>query len=576
MIVFKSSSIPTSTILAFAGVAFLYLLYLRLLPKPLPGIPHNKSATESLMGDVASFIASQKQGVSMSGWIASQCDGLKSPIFQLLMGPLSKPIVVITDFREAEDISMRRTKHFDRGNSLGRIFGHLFPQWHLLMKTSNPLFKKQRKWLQDLMTPTFLHNVAAEPIYQSMLKVVELWEHKHRLARDRPFSAFEDIYAGALDAVLAFSFGGSFGHRSIPARIDLVSSSTEVPPSSGSNDPVVFREGKINEVAQAILDLAETAEETSRSVMPKLRSWSLLQTARIKKAKMIRDDVITREINNSVKKLQGEEPVSSAVDHMIYREKLFAEKEGREPEFDSIGMHSEIFGFLMAGHESSATTFAWGIKYMADKQHAQQVLREELRKHLVVATAENRQPTCEEIIKTSIPYLDATMEEILRCSGTTAGTERLAMQDTTILGHHIPKNTSVIMVTVGQSVTKPAFEIPESNRTKSALDATSRNRSWDSSTYPPAEFAPERWLVPGEGPNGMVFDPTAGPHMVFGLGPRACFGRRLAYLELRMFTALFFWNFELLQCPPELSSYESYDGLTVKPRQCYVRLRKML
>ncbi|TDZ13321.1 Cytochrome P450 monooxygenase TRI13 [Colletotrichum orbiculare MAFF 240422] len=527
------------------------------------------------MGDVPSFLASQKQGVSLSRWIASQCDSLQSPIIQLLLGPLSKPIVIIADFREAQDISLRRTNEFDRGNSFERIFGRLFPQWHLLMKTANPLFKWQRKWLQDLMTPAFLHTVAAEPIYQSVLKVVELWEHKNRLARGRPFAAFDDISAGALDAVLAFSFGGDFEHMSIPARVELVSLLNEVPgPSSDTDEPVAFHEEEKKDVARAILDLAESIEETSKAVVPSFRSWWLHQTTRIKTAKRIRDEMINREIDASLKRLQQDEPISSAVDHMMHREKLFAEKEGREPVFNSIGMHSEIFGFLMAGHESSATTFAWGIKYMASQQHAQRVLRQELRKHLAAAAAEHRQPTCEEITKTSIPYLDATIEEILRRSGTTSGTERMAMRDTTILGHHIPKDTSVIMITIGQSITKAAFVIPDSDRTKSALDAESRIRSWESSKYPPAEFAPERWLVPGEGPEEMVFDATAGPHMVFGLGPRGCFGRRLAYLELRMFTALFFWNFELLPCPPELSSFEAYDGLTVKPKQCYVRLKK--
>lgn len=228
----------------------------------------------------------------------------------------------------------------------------------------------------------------------------------------------------------------------------------------------------------------------------------------------------------------------------------------------------------MAGHETSATTFAWGVKYLTDNQEVQKKLREELRKHMEGAAMERRQPTTKEILKSRIPYLDATLEEILRCAGTTSVTDRQAMRDTTILGQYIPKDTNVVLLGNAESIMKPAFNIPDSRRTETALAAASRIRSWESSPYPEVEFRPERWLVPSEESGEMVYDATSGPHLAFGLGPRACFGRRLAYLELRMFTVLFFWNFELLPCPPELSGYKGMDGLTVKPRCCYVRLSK--
>ncbi|KAL0939209.1 cytochrome p450 monooxygenase [Colletotrichum truncatum] len=552
-----------------------YALYLYLLPKPIPGIPYNKDAARQIMGDIPALLESQKHDISIWRWVAQQCEQLQSPIVQLWVRPFSRPLVVLADFREAEDISMRRTRDFDRADSLDYIFGPLFPQFHMLMKTQNPLYKRQRKWLQDLMTPNFLHNVAAELIYQNVVKVAELWEHKTRLARGHPFAAFDDIYYGSLDAVFSFSFGGSFAHMSIPARLELISSLRDIEQPPDSDAPVIFPGEKENRVVKAILTLAETIEGTRKAMSPRLTSWYLHQTRRIKEAKQIRDNFINREIDLAIRKLETEEPISSAVEHMMYREKLFAEKEGREPMFKSPGMHSEIFGFLMAGHETTATAFAWGLKYLTDHQDAQVKLRDALRNHFSLAAEENRQPTYEEIMKTSIPYLDATIEEILRCAGTTSVADRQALKDTTVLGHHIPKDTTVVLVTIGESIMKPAFEIPDTKRTKTALDAASRIRSWESSPYPAADFQPDRWLVPStDNPDHMVFDAMAGPHMAFGLGPRACFGRRLAYLELRMLTVLLFWDFKLQSCPPELSCYNGYDGLTVKPRQCFVRLAK--
>ncbi|KAF3806620.1 putative cytochrome P450 [Colletotrichum gloeosporioides] len=532
-----------------------YALYLFLLQKPIPGIPYNKDAANSLLGDIPALLNSQNQDITLWEWVSSQCEKLQSPIIQLWLAPFSRPLVVLSDFREAEDITMRRTKELDRSDSLEHIFGPLFPQFHMLIKSQDPLYKRQRRWLQDLMTPGFLHNVAAEPIYQNVLKVVELWEHKARLARGRPFAAFEDIYYGALDAVFSFSFGGAFAHSAIPARLEAVASMGGVEEPSEPGGPVLFPVEAINKVVDAILTLAESVEEARKAVFPRFRSWYMHHTTRIKEAKRIRDDFIDREIDIAVERLESKEP---------------------EPVFKSVGMHSEVFGFLMAGHETSATTFGWGLKYLTDHQDVQHKLRDELRKHFSKAAAQRRQPSCEEITKTTILYLDATMEEILRCAGTTSVTDRQALHDTTILGHRIPKDTNVILVTIGESIMKPEFVIPDSQRTKTALNAASRIRSWNSSPYPVADFQPARWLVPSkEDADREVFDATAGPQMAFGLGPRACFGRRLAYLELKMFTVLLFWNFELLRCPDELSGYNGCVGLTVKPMQCYVRLSKV-
>lgn len=123
---------------------------------------------------------------------------------------------------------------------------------------------------------------------------------------------------------------------------------------------------------------------------------------------------------------------------------------------------------------------------------------------------------------------------------------------------------------------EPAFDIPESLRSAKGTEPD-RQRTWENSPYPHAEFRPKRWLIPSdENPGGMVFDSAAGPQLAFGLVVRACFGRRLAYLELRLLTAMLFWNFKFMPCAPEYSSYKGLVGFTSKPRQCFVRVRKVM
>lgn len=123
----------------------------------------------------------------------------------------------------------------------------------------------------------------------------------------------------------------------------------------------------------------------------------------------------------------------------------------------------------------------------------------------------------------------------------------------------------------GPSVFSPAFPITDSLRSASGRGAKNRVGAWNADDI--TEFKPERWLVEEDGKK--VFDAAAGPLLAFGLGPRGCYGRRLAYLELRLVLLLIIWNFELEKCPVKLSGYEAVDKLTHTPQQCFVRLRKV-
>jgi cytochrome P450 len=188
------------------------------------------------------------------------------------------------------------------------------------------------------------------------------------------------------------------------------------------------------------------------------------------------------------------------------------------------------------------------------------------------AKAERRSPTAQEIISARVPYLDAVLEEILRCGGTIQTVDREAMTDTVVLGHKIPKGTLVIMPTGGASVRSPAFDIDEGRRHGSSQEAKKSGRSrheWDPMDI--GAFKPERWLTDDSG----EFDAASGPQLAFSLGTRSCFGKRLAYIQFRMLVVLIVWHFELLKCSDELSSYGHKISLTTEPTHCFVKLRKV-
>ena len=152
-------TIPTSLPIFIGGVALaLYLFYRWAMPSPIPGIPYNKEATKSILGDIPSMVKHVSKTQRVFDWIVQQNVKLNSPIVQIWTRPFSKPWVIVTDFRESQDILMRRTKEFDRSQFFGDIFLGLLPDHHISMKT-NDSFKAHRLLLKDLMTPAFLNEV---------------------------------------------------------------------------------------------------------------------------------------------------------------------------------------------------------------------------------------------------------------------------------------------------------------------------------------------------------------------------------------------------------------------------------
>jgi cytochrome P450 len=187
------------------------------------------------------------------------------------------------------------------------------------------------------------------------------------------------------------------------------------------------------------------------------------------------------------------------------------------------------------------------------------------------AMSDARQPTAKEISKANIPYLDAVIEEVLRVGQPTPAVAREAMVDTVLLGHMIPKGTTILINSTGPGYRSRPVQVPDSVRSD-----TSRTKDlggqWDPKDID--LFNPDRWLKKDE-TGDIVYDSQAGPFLSFGLGPRGCFGRRLAYLEMRMVLTLLLWNFKFRKLEGELASYSTVEAVTVMPKFCYVGLERI-
>jgi hypothetical protein len=338
--------LPPQTLALFivCGVVSLVLCYRWALPKPIPDIPYNKEALKSIFGDASSMVEATKKTQEMFAWMMEQNVKQDSPIVQLFIRPCSKPWVVITDFREAQDIMVRRTKEFDRSKFFRDVSGAISPKSHFCMPTNSD-FRQHRKWLQGTMGIGFLHDTASPHIYEAGLDLLQLWEQKARLAKGHPFTAADDLYRTAMDAVWAILFGADTDNSTTKAQLKLYSSIKSIDIENDLNSPVELPLAPYPAAVQSVLTLTESVETSIKSPVPILAHWVLRQTSKMKKAYKEKDKFIGDEINKAVKRAlnkDGDNNITCAIDDFVRREMLLAEKEKRKPETQGQGMSDEV------------------------------------------------------------------------------------------------------------------------------------------------------------------------------------------------------------------------------------------
>ncbi|RYP46804.1 hypothetical protein DL768_007046 [Monosporascus sp. mg162] len=563
-------------------LGFLFLLYLAYhwaLPKPLPGIPYNEDAPKTILGDGAEILRIRRAGGSVRNWLSQQTARHMSPLVQAFLAPFTKPVLILSDFREAQDILLRRNKEFDRASRTNDALRGVLPWHHIGMRTADPQFRRNRELVKDLMTLHFLNTVNAPAIYDGAQIFLDLWRVKAQLAGGRPFQADEDIHVMTFDIIKVVALGEGDDQSMTARYLDTVRSATSTDQKSEATKDIVYIFPKIgtNDDMRAHQMQQEAAGESIMYPSPKLFHMFHNFTAPMREAFALKASMLDKQVSLAVKRLEAGERVKSALDYMIQREVSAAKKAGRQPVFDAPSMRDELYGYIGAGHDTTSTAFQWGLKHLAVHQGAQKKIRDGLRAAYAEAFDAGRQPSVAEITKTSVPYLDAVMEEILRLSAPFRQVAREAIVDTTLLGHRVPKGTQVFLDISGPSFTSPSLPVDEAVRSESSKShRRTTTGSWDHAD--PQAFVPERWLKKTIEDGGAAeaeayhYDAQAGPFLSFGTGVRGCFGRRLAYLQLRILMTLLLWNFELAPLPRELNTWEQADGLTIKPAKCFVRL----
>ncbi|KAK7720464.1 hypothetical protein SLS63_009805 [Diaporthe eres] len=535
----------------------LYVLRLIFIPKPLPGIPYSRLSYLMPWGDLLSLGISFFTRGEVFAWFNAQSHRHRSSIFQAFIPSFSTsfPVLVVTDPVEVRDIVTRRLSSIDRSRLMGLWFGLLLAPGASIGMSSGASFRALRWAWNSMLSPVFLGSVGGPRIRDAALDLVELWTLKGGAEQGSPFEACADLRLATLEAVVGLLLGKELGMLGVESA-DLEGAEHRKkcwPWERGGQEAQPRRFYRDFSLCLVCLDWV------TQGISPTVYLWVFRHLFwPFQKAQRHVEGSLQRVINEARRESADREKAASYPGSAL---ELVLERAASRPEaqgaVSDAALRSELIELLITGHETTASSIGWALKYLADDQGMQGRLHEELTRSL---TGSGAAPTCEQIMTTRLPYLDAFIAETLRYSCTGPISFREAVQDCTILGHRIPSGTPIVLMT--QDVThQEAAHLGHMPRPAS-LDG---QESLGITEPQLNEFHPGRWLsAKGD------FDSNAASSLSFSGGARGCFGQRIAMLEMRVFLAVLVWNFRFAQLEAGLSRYGSLDGLTRKPSCCFV------
>lgn len=170
---------------------------------------------------------------------------------------------------------------------------------------------------------------------------------------------------------------------------------------------------------------------------------------------------------------------------------------------------------IAAGFDTTAVTAVSCVYYLATHPEQQRRLREELRTRFRDAS----DMTYATVQQSQLPYLSACIDETMRLLPPLVFGLPRESPGAVVDGHYVPKST--VVSTSGWSITRrPDY------------------------FFAPGGFHPERWLPDSHPHADRVFaNDLLEASKPFSIGPRACLGVLLAYLELRLLVARLAWEF---------------------------------
>ncbi|CAM5164146.1 unnamed protein product [Natator depressus] len=183
----------------------------------------------------------------------------------------------------------------------------------------------------------------------------------------------------------------------------------------------------------------------------------------------------------------------------FYLAQIAKTKDDPTSTFNEDNMVQTVADLLLGGTETTTITLCWALLYMLQYPDIQERVQKELDMVLEPSQLIHYED------RKKLPYTNAVIHEILRCSNITAvGTPRQCVKDTTVLGFPVEKGTIVL---------------------PNLHSAVYDSEHWET----PWKFNPSHFLdSDGNFVNNEAFIP-------FSAGHRVCLGEQMARTELFIF-----------------------------------------
>ncbi|KAE9401944.1 cytochrome P450 monooxygenase pc-bph [Gymnopus androsaceus JB14] len=249
------------------------------------------------------------------------------------------------------------------------------------------------------------------------------------------------------------------------------------------------------------------------------------------------------------RRLQAQASGSLAIRNTDLLEKL---QNGKDDNGNPMGrdeLTAEALTLLIAGSDTTSNSTCAILYFLAKTPRAQKALHEELDRAVPDPTnGEGLPVTVEDVKADKLPYLDACINEGLRIHSTSAlGLPRIVPE-----GGMTVEGISFVEGTV---LSVPSYTIHRDTEV------------WGEDAE---EFRPERWLDLDSEKRDLV-NKTFNP---FSVGPRACVGRNLAFLELQIIVASLVRRWEFVLEDGVEQELKTSEGFLRKPLGCRVGIRR--
>jgi len=419
---------------------------------------------------------------------------------------LGRSIVVVSDHVAVNNMLRDRPNGFRR-NPSGKV---IMNELHIsgVLTAESDEWRKQRKLVMGGLGFEVVRNFFPKMAFMTE-RLLQRW--KKAALEGTPIDLHRDLKAMAIDVIV----GVAMGH-------DI----------NALND-------KNDQLQRNFDNVLSRMQKRSDTLIPYWRHFKLPADRSAEKSAADIEKAVMTFIENARERMRLQPELRQKPTNML--ESMIAASDDPDTDFNDTEVISNAILSVVGGEDSTSNSMAWMVNLLAQNPAAAAALTAEIDKVLGDAPLAS-----EWDLMKQFPYLEAVHSESQRLRAVAPLFGLVSNADCVVADTFIPKDTLVIVSTVGEAQNEAQF--------------------------PQAElFQPERWIFEqkphrDEDPARMLFP--------FGGGTRMCPGRFLAMTEIKMVISMLMRNFELeldTSAPPVEQVLNFFMGPSAVPVRLKLR-----